>query len=172
MGDIADDMIRDGLDELAQGGWCEGCKRWVGFSDLYETGRCCIEREERENDARNKRRKLMKRETAAKRIRTHRKDFEKRLAKDGAAELGIYWDRTGQPCPLCAATGDRCSHCLKWPHPTSPFPCANFIRHVNKLKTRAAKLKQIAKLEKALDEWVRKEAQNGDQTLRADGTQR
>ena len=50
MGSIADDMIQDGMDDLAQGGWCDDCGKWVGLNDL-EWGRCCKDRETRERKA-------------------------------------------------------------------------------------------------------------------------
>ncbi len=103
----------------------------------------------------------MKRKTAAQRIRTHLKDYEKRLAKDKGAFLYTYWTRTGQDCPLCRACidGEDCFGCLGWPDALvgTLTPCMGFLRRINKLKTRAVKLRWIAKLYIALDEWVAKE---------------
>ncbi len=106
----------------------------------------------------------MKRKTAAQRIRTHLKDYEKRLEEDEKAELGTYRSRTSQDCPLCVTTdtGPCDATCLSWPAvPKSRYsPCMQFIRYINKLKTRAAKLRWVSKLYTALDAWVAEEAPN------------
>jgi hypothetical protein len=47
MGDMANYLTEQGMDDLAQGGWCEECQKWVAWSDL-EYERCCEERKRRE----------------------------------------------------------------------------------------------------------------------------
>lgn len=105
----------------------------------------------------------MKRKTAAKRINTHLDDYEKRLAEDEGVWLDSYELRTGRDCPLCEASpshkndlqGHGCINCIKWP---TGQGCDHFMERINDPTTRRTKLRWIAKLRVALDEWVKEEA--------------
>ena len=101
----------------------------------------------------------MKRITAAKRIKTHLKDYRERLGNNEYAELHRYHRRTGDPCPLCAAcpwdgrSGDpgNCEVCLQWP---DDGICDDFIKQINEEDDIDDKLFQLDELETELDRWV------------------
>lgn len=109
----------------------------------------------------------MKRTTAAKLMRTHVNAYIKRLKTEGICTANTYDARTGQPCPLCKATGHwkkgcyfsysiGCDKCLRWGCKETEyyFSCTVFTFRINALKTVAAKLRWANKLLIELDRWV------------------
>lgn len=98
----------------------------------------------------------MKRATAVKRIKALLNDYRERLGEDKKAWLYSYMCIYIELCPLCKCCRNVCSDCVRWPREHED--CISFKGHVNRLKTRYAKLRLIDKLEQRLDEW---EAQDG-----------
>ena len=96
----------------------------------------------------------MKRITAAKRIKTHLRDYRERLGGDSATKLSGC-----VRCPLCVVGRPKghglCGSCLRWPGRDTD--CFDFMDHVNRLETVKSKLRWIDKLEAELDRWASEE---------------
>lgn len=110
----------------------------------------------------------MKRITAAKHIKTHLREYLRRLDVGRLAQLDTYISRTGEPCPLCRACGGSdvsdpdCNRCLDWvvlPVPVDSrdyYSCNNFMWWVNNGPFTSL-LSLIAALETELDRWAAEE---------------
>ena len=97
----------------------------------------------------------MNRSTAAKRIKTHLRDYRERLVAGEPVLLDSYSDY--HACPLCVVVRKSkqpaCDGCLSWPTHRSGG-CCGFIRHIDSLKTVRGKLALLDELEAELARWA------------------